>query len=69
MKRLLSLIALTAALALGGAAIAQEKKEAPAAAPAPAASADAAKDAAKDAAPAPASPAVSRSGRASVSPR
>jgi Amt family ammonium transporter len=52
MKRLLSLIALTAALAFGGAAIAQEKKDAPAAAPAAAAPADAAKDAVKDAAPA-----------------
>ncbi|HET6265344.1 MAG TPA: ammonium transporter, partial [Usitatibacter sp.] len=37
MKRLLSLIALTTALAFGGAAIAQEKKDAPAAKPAPAA--------------------------------
>jgi ammonium transporter, Amt family len=41
MKRLLSLIALTTALALGGAAIAQEKKDAPAAKPAPAATAPA----------------------------
>ena len=58
MKRLLSLIALSAALAFGGAAIAQEKKDAPAAAPAAAAPADAAKDAVKDAAPAPAAPAA-----------
>ena len=53
MKRLLSLIALSTALAFGGAALAQEKKDAPPAA-APAAAAEAPKDAVKDAAPAPA---------------
>ena len=50
MKRLASLIALSAALLLGGTALAQEKKDAPAAAPAATAPAEA-KDAAKDAAP------------------
>ena len=47
MKRLLSLIALTATLAFGGAALAQEKKDAPAPAPAAAATAEA-KEAPKD---------------------
>ena len=61
MKRLLSLIALTATLAFGGAALAQEKKDAPAPAPAAAATAEAKeapKDVAKDAAPAPGAPAA-----------
>jgi Amt family ammonium transporter len=61
MKRLLSLVALCSALAFGGAALAQEKKDASAPAPAAAASADAKdapKDAAKDAAPAPAAAAA-----------
>jgi Amt family ammonium transporter len=59
MKRLLSLIALTAALAFGGAAVAQEKKaDAPAAAPAAAAApADAKPAEAAPAAPATAAPA------------
>ena len=53
MKRLLSLIALVSALAFGGAALAQEKKDAPAAAPAATAPAES-KDAPKDSATSPA---------------
>jgi ammonium transporter, Amt family len=68
MKRLLSLIALTAALAFGGTAIAQEKKDAPAAAPAAAAAPADAKDAGKDAAPAAAPGATAPAAAAAAAP-
>jgi Amt family ammonium transporter len=65
MKRLLSLVALTAALCLGGSALAQEKKDAPAAAPAAAAPAPAA---AAPAAPAPAAAAPAAAAPAAGAP-